>query len=61
MSNNTAAPACGTPTTSCWPDVYHLPFYASFKPKKIYKRRLREDFAFMPPPSLDLLDKMYLL
>ena len=49
---------CGTPTQTVWPDVVHLPFYHSFKPKKIYKRRLREDFIFMPPPTLDLLDQM---
>jgi len=49
---------CGTPTPSVWPDVIHLPFYHSFKPKKIYKRRVREDFTLMPPPALDLLDQM---
>lgn len=49
---------CGTPMPSVWPDVIRLPFYETFKTKKVYKRRLREDFSFLPPPALDLLDKM---
>lgn len=49
---------CGTPMPSVWPDVVHLPFYQSLKPKKVYRRRLREEFSFMPPPALDLLDQM---
>ena len=49
---------CGTPLPSSWPDVVNLPLYQSFKPKKVYKRRLREEFSMMPPPALDLLDQM---
>lgn len=49
---------CGTPQPSIWPDVINLPFYDSLKPKKIYRRRLREDFSFMPSQALDLFDKM---
>lgn len=49
---------CGTPAPSVWPDVVNLPYYSTFKPKKVYKRRLREEYAFMPPPALDLIDQM---
>jgi cyclin-dependent kinase 12/13 len=35
-----------------------LPFYNLIKTKKIYKRRLREEFSFMPLQALDLLDKL---
>lgn len=49
---------CGTPNPAVWPDVVNLPYFATFKPKKIYKRRLREEYVFMPPLALDLIDKM---
>jgi len=49
---------CGTPTPTVWPDVVNLPFYNTLKPKKIFKRRLREEFSMMPPPALDLMDQM---
>jgi cyclin-dependent kinase 12/13 len=49
---------CGTPNPTIWPDVVHLPFYNLIKTKKIYKRRLREEFSFMSLSALDLLDKM---
>ncbi|XP_066589252.1 cyclin-dependent kinase 12 isoform X2 [Prorops nasuta] len=49
---------CGTPTPAVWPSVIKLPLWHTLKPKKSYRRRLREDFAFMPGPALDLLDKM---
>lgn len=35
---------CGTPTLANWPDVYKLPQWSSFKPRKIYKRAMREQF-----------------
>ena len=49
---------CGTPTPSVWPNVVNLRYYGTFMPKKIYKRRVRDEFAFMVPAALDLIDKM---
>lgn len=49
---------CGTPTPAVWPDVIKLPLFLTVKPKKTYRRRLREEFTFMPSSALDLLDKM---
>jgi len=53
---------CGTPCPAVWPDVIHLPGFQNLKPKKQYKRRVREDFQLlMPPSALDLLDGMLAL
>lgn len=49
---------CGTPTPAVWPTVINLPHFHTLKPKKQYRRRLREDFISMPSPALDLLDRM---
>ncbi|RZB40879.1 cyclin-dependent kinase 12, partial [Asbolus verrucosus] len=49
---------CGTPTPAVWPSVIKLPLFHTLKPKKLHRRRLREDFMFMPTSALDLLDKM---
>ncbi|XP_035226438.1 cyclin-dependent kinase 12-like isoform X2 [Stegodyphus dumicola] len=49
---------CGTPCPAVWPKVIQLPHWHTFKPKKQYRRRLREEFSFMPGPALDLLDQM---
>lgn len=51
---------CGTPTPAVWPSVINLPLFNMLKPKKVYRRRLREDFASleMPGSALDLLDRM---
>ncbi|GBN26786.1 Cyclin-dependent kinase 13 [Araneus ventricosus] len=49
---------CGTPCPAVWPKVIQLPHWHTFKPKKQYRRRLREEFAFMPGQALDLLDQM---
>ncbi|KAL0268020.1 UNVERIFIED_CONTAM: hypothetical protein PYX00_010110 [Menopon gallinae] len=49
---------CGSPTPAVWPSVIKLPLWHTIKPKKIYRRRLREEFMFMPSTALDLLDKM---
>lgn len=49
---------CGTPCPAVWPKVIHLPHWHTFKPKKQHRRRLREEFCFMPAPALDLLDQM---
>ena len=52
---------CGTPNTLNWPSVVNLPFWSSLKHKKYYRRRLREEFSFLPRPALDLLDRMLTL
>ncbi|XP_033230755.1 cyclin-dependent kinase 12 isoform X3 [Belonocnema kinseyi] len=49
---------CGTPTPAVWPSVIKLPLWHTLKPKKSHRRCVREEFAFMPGPALDLLDKM---
>uniref|UniRef100_A0A8C7YV73 Cyclin dependent kinase 13 n=1 Tax=Oryzias sinensis TaxID=183150 RepID=A0A8C7YV73_9TELE len=49
---------CGSPCPAVWPDVIKLPFFNTMKPKKQYRRRLREEFAFIPPAALDLFDHM---
>ncbi|CAB4059964.1 CDK12_13 [Lepeophtheirus salmonis] len=56
-----AVDLCGTPAPSVWPNVANLPRFSSFKPKKIYKRRLREEFSIIPKSALDLLDSMLTL
>jgi serine/threonine protein kinase len=52
---------CGTPVEAVWPDVVKLPYFSTVQPKKIYKRRLREEFIFLPSDALDLLDKLLVL
>ncbi|XP_026180171.1 cyclin-dependent kinase 12 isoform X2 [Mastacembelus armatus] len=52
---------CGSPCPAVWPDVIKLPLFNTMKPKKQYRRRLREEFAFLPAPALDLLDRMLTL
>jgi len=53
---------CGTPCPAVWPKVIHLPGFQSLKPKKQYRRRVREDFvSLMPASALDLLDGMLTL
>ncbi|XP_030381715.1 cyclin-dependent kinase 12 isoform X2 [Scaptodrosophila lebanonensis] len=49
---------CGTPIPAVWPNVIKLPLFHTLKLKKTHRRRLREDFEFMPTTALDLLDKM---
>ncbi|XP_059819139.1 cyclin-dependent kinase 12-like [Hypanus sabinus] len=36
---------CGSPCPAAWPDVIKLPYFHTMKPKKQYRRRLREEFA----------------
>lgn len=36
---------CGSPCPAVWPDVIKLPYFNTIKPKKQYRRRLREEFA----------------
>ncbi|XP_041435038.1 cyclin-dependent kinase 12 isoform X2 [Xenopus laevis] len=52
---------CGSPCPAVWPDVIKLPYFNTMKPKKQYRRRLREEFSFVPTPALDLLDHMLTL
>ncbi|XP_063574258.1 cyclin-dependent kinase 12 isoform X11 [Pongo abelii] len=39
---------CGSPCPAVWPDVIKLPYFNTMKPKKQYRRRLREEFSFLP-------------
>ncbi|CAJ1076211.1 cyclin-dependent kinase 12 [Xyrichtys novacula] len=52
---------CGSPCPAVWPDVIKLPLFNTMKPKKQYRRRLREEFAVLPTSALDLLDQMLTL
>ncbi|KAG8572552.1 hypothetical protein GDO81_012086 [Engystomops pustulosus] len=52
---------CGSPCPAVWPDVIKLPYFNTMKPKKQYRRKLREEFAFVPPAALDLFDHMLAL
>jgi cyclin-dependent kinase 12/13 len=36
---------CGSPCPAVWPDVIKLPLFHTFKPKKQYRRKLREEFS----------------
>ncbi|XP_013119253.2 cyclin-dependent kinase 12 [Stomoxys calcitrans] len=49
---------CGSPVPAVWPNVIKLPLFHTLRQKRTYRRRLREDFEFMPAPALDLLDRM---
>nr|XP_023030311.1 cyclin-dependent kinase 12-like isoform X2 [Leptinotarsa decemlineata] len=52
---------CGTATPDVWPSVVNLPSFKTLRPKKIFKRRLRDVFACLPPLALELLDNMLTL
>ncbi|XP_048478363.1 cyclin-dependent kinase 12 isoform X8 [Plutella xylostella] len=49
---------CGTPVPGVWPNVVNLPLWHTLRPKRFHKRCVREHFAFMPAPALNLLDRM---
>lgn len=49
---------CGSPVPSSWPAVINLPLWGTLRPKKVYRRKLREEYSSLPAPALDLLDKM---
>lgn len=36
---------CGTPNPNVWPDVVKLPLFHTMKPKKLYRRRVRDEFS----------------
>ncbi|XP_054048163.1 cyclin-dependent kinase 13 isoform X6 [Rissa tridactyla] len=52
---------CGSPCPAVWPDVIKLAYFNTMKPKKQYRRKLREEFSFIPPAALDLFDYMLAL
>ncbi|MEE6465726.1 hypothetical protein FKM82_006666 [Ascaphus truei] len=52
---------CGSPCPAVWPDVIKLPYFNTMKPKKQYRRKLREEFSFIPTPALDLFEHMLAL
>ncbi|XP_031556773.1 cyclin-dependent kinase 12-like [Actinia tenebrosa] len=52
---------CGTPTPAVWPGIINLPHFHTIKPKKQYRRRVKEEFQFLPVDALDLFDKMLTL
>ena len=52
---------CGAPSPALWPEVIDLRFFHTIKPKKNYRRRVREEYAMLPPKALDLLDAMLTL
>ncbi|EDO46173.1 predicted protein [Nematostella vectensis] len=52
---------CGTPTPAVWPSIINLPHFHSIKPKRQYRRRIREEFNFLPEDALDLFDAMLTL
>ncbi|XP_026558049.1 cyclin-dependent kinase 13 [Pseudonaja textilis] len=52
---------CGSPCPAVWPDVIKLAYFNTMKPKKQYRRRLREEFVFIPAAALDLFDYMLAL
>uniref|UniRef100_A0A1A9V421 Cyclin-dependent kinase 12 n=1 Tax=Glossina austeni TaxID=7395 RepID=A0A1A9V421_GLOAU len=49
---------CGSPVPAVWPNVINLPLFHTLKQRRQHRRRLREDFEFMPTQALDLLDRM---
>ncbi|XP_013145585.1 PREDICTED: LOW QUALITY PROTEIN: cyclin-dependent kinase 12 [Papilio polytes] len=49
---------CGTPVPGVWPNVVNLPLWHTLRPKRFHKRCVRDQFAFMPAPALNLLDRM---
>jgi cyclin-dependent kinase 12/13 len=53
---------CGTPTPAEWPDVVNLRHFHVLKPRKIYRRRVKEEYAnLIPPRALDLFEKLLVL
>jgi len=42
---------CGTPNPAVWPDVIRLPLWSAFRPHKIYRRRVIEEFSQYVPIS----------
>ena len=36
---------CGTPTPANWPEVIKLPLFQTFKFKKLFRRRVKEEYS----------------
>eukprot|EP01121_Diplochlamys_sp_Union-15-3_P022273 TRINITY_DN9421_c0_g1_i5.p1 TRINITY_DN9421_c0_g1~~TRINITY_DN9421_c0_g1_i5.p1 ORF type:complete len:303 (-),score=48.55 TRINITY_DN9421_c0_g1_i5:26-934(-) len=53
--------SCGSPTDQTWPDVKTLPWYKSFRPKKLYKPLLRDIFKAHDSHAVDLLERLLTL
>ncbi|CAI2349228.1 unnamed protein product [Caenorhabditis sp. 36 PRJEB53466] len=53
---------CGTPNPDNWPTLTELIGWKTYKPRKMYIRRIREEYEhIMPRDAVDLLDKMLTL
>ncbi|EGT52238.1 hypothetical protein CAEBREN_22013 [Caenorhabditis brenneri] len=53
---------CGSPNPDFWPELTELPVWNSFKQRRTYQRRIREEYEhIMPREAVDLLDKMLTL
>jgi len=52
---------CATPNEENWPGAVKLAWWETFKPQKVYKRRIREAFKDFPPEALDLVDRLLTL
>ncbi|EDO28453.1 predicted protein, partial [Nematostella vectensis] len=61
LSHYSVYRVCGTPTPAVWPSIINLPHFHSIKPKRQYRRRIREEFNFLPEDALDLFDAMLTL
>lgn len=52
---------CGSPCPANWPDVIKLPFWKFISQKKLYCRKLANQYEFIGSDALKLLDKMLTL
>ncbi|CBB15978.1 Cyclin-dependent kinase 12 [Caenorhabditis elegans] len=53
---------CGSPNVDNWPELTELVGWNTFRMKRTYQRRIREEFEhIMPREAVDLLDKMLTL
>jgi len=57
---------CGTPTAKTWPGHQKLPRWNLLTPtilkrRRVLQRRVRDVFASVPEPALDLLDRLLTL
>ena len=50
---------CGTPNEENWPNAAKLAWWETFKPQKVYKRRIREAFKEYTFYLHDLFDYLY--
>ncbi|ULU00619.1 hypothetical protein L3Y34_001223 [Caenorhabditis briggsae] len=53
---------CGSPSPESWPELTELTFWNTFKQRRSYPRKIREEYEhLMPRDAVDLLDKMLTL